>query len=70
VDNRKSAGVLQIAPTRPCLEVFAEFRNPIGIVTKNYLVTFVRQKLDGAAPWETAVREGRLARLRPVRPWT
>jgi len=25
--------------TRRCLEVFAEFRNPVGIVTKNYLVT-------------------------------
>jgi len=25
--------------TRRCLEVFAEFRNPVGIVTKNFLVT-------------------------------
>jgi DNA repair photolyase len=25
--------------TRRCLEVFAEFRNPVGIVTKNHLVT-------------------------------
>jgi DNA repair photolyase len=25
--------------TRQCLEVFADFRNPVGIVTKNYLVT-------------------------------
>lgn len=25
--------------TRQCLEVFAEFRNPVGIVTKNHLVT-------------------------------
>ena len=25
--------------TRKCLEVFAEFRNPVGIVTKNHLVT-------------------------------
>src|SRR5208337_4738570 len=25
--------------TRRCLEVLADFRNPIGIVTKNYLVT-------------------------------
>jgi DNA repair photolyase len=25
--------------TRSCLEVFAEFRNPVGIVTKNALVT-------------------------------
>ena len=28
---------LQLA--RRCLEVFAEFRNPVGIITKNYLVT-------------------------------
>jgi DNA repair photolyase len=25
--------------TRQCLEIFAEFRNPVGIVTKNHLVT-------------------------------
>jgi DNA repair photolyase len=25
--------------TRRCLEVFAEFRNPVGVVTKNHLVT-------------------------------
>lgn len=25
--------------TRQCLEVFAEFRAPVGIITKNYLVT-------------------------------
>lgn len=25
--------------TRKCLEVFAEFRNPVGIITKNHLVT-------------------------------
>jgi DNA repair photolyase len=25
--------------TRRCLEVLAEFRNPVGIITKNYLVT-------------------------------
>ena len=25
--------------TRACLEVLAEFRNPVGIVTKNHLVT-------------------------------
>jgi DNA repair photolyase len=25
--------------TRKCLEVFAEFRNPIGIITKNFLIT-------------------------------
>src|SRR5258708_27956614 len=25
--------------TRKCLAVLAEFRNPVGIITKNYLVT-------------------------------
>jgi len=25
--------------TRRCLEVFAEFRNPVGIITKNHLIT-------------------------------
>jgi DNA repair photolyase len=25
--------------TRACLEVFAEFRNPVGVITKNFLVT-------------------------------
>lgn len=25
--------------TRACLEVFAEFRNPVGLITKNFLVT-------------------------------
>ncbi len=25
--------------TRKCLEVFAEFRSPVGIITKNYLIT-------------------------------
>lgn len=29
----------RLALTRRCLEVFAEFRNPVGIVTKNRLVT-------------------------------
>ncbi|MBI4565229.1 MAG: PA0069 family radical SAM protein [Planctomycetes bacterium] len=29
----------KLAITRTCLEVFAEFRNPVGIVTKNHLVT-------------------------------
>ena len=25
--------------TRRCLEVLAEFRNPVGLITKNHLVT-------------------------------
>src|SRR6188472_3519694 len=29
----------QFGLTRQCLEVFAEFRNPIAIITKNHLVT-------------------------------
>jgi DNA repair photolyase len=29
----------QLQLTRRCLEVFLEFRNPVGLVTKNYLVT-------------------------------
>jgi len=29
----------QLQVTRRCLEVFAEFRNPVGIVTKNQLIT-------------------------------
>ncbi len=29
----------QLKITRRCLEVFAEFRNPVGIVTKNQLIT-------------------------------
>ncbi len=40
--------------TRACLEVLAEFRNPVGIITKNHLVTRDRDVLarlaaDGAA---------------------
>jgi DNA repair photolyase len=31
--------------TRKCLEVFAEFRNPVGIITKNFLVTRDRDLL-------------------------
>lgn len=29
----------QLQITRKCLEVFAEFRSPVGIITKNYLIT-------------------------------
>src|SRR5690606_21627821 len=25
--------------TRKCLEVFAEFKNPVGLITKNFLIT-------------------------------
>ncbi len=37
--------------TRQCLEVCAEFRNPIGIVTKSFLVTRDRDLLAELARW-------------------
>jgi DNA repair photolyase len=37
--------------TRQCLEVFAEFRQPVGIVTKNFLVTRDRDVLTELARW-------------------
>ncbi len=37
--------------TRACLEVFAEFRNPVGIVTKNFLVTRDRDLFAEFARW-------------------
>ncbi len=37
--------------TRRCLEVFAEFRNPVGIITKNFLVTRDRDLLAELARW-------------------
>jgi DNA repair photolyase len=41
----------QFGLTRRCLEVFAEFRNPVGIVTKNFLVTRDRDLLAELARW-------------------
>lgn len=41
--------------TRRCLEVFAEFRNPVGIVTKNHLVTRDVDLLAELAKYEAAV---------------
>ncbi len=41
--------------TRACLEVFAEFRNPVGIVTKNFLVTRDRDLLAELAKWKCVV---------------
>ena len=41
----------QFKLTRQCLEVFAEFRNPVGIVTKNFLVTRDRDLLVELARW-------------------
>src|SRR5207249_3409456 len=37
--------------TRECLKVLAEFRNPIGIVTKNHLVTRDIDILSEMASW-------------------
>jgi DNA repair photolyase len=41
--------------TRRCLEVLAEFRNPVGIVTKNYLVTRDIDVLSELAQHKAAV---------------
>jgi DNA repair photolyase len=40
--------------TRRCLEVLAEFRNPVGIVTKNHLVTRVLDVLGELARFNAA----------------
>lgn len=37
--------------TRACLEVLAEFRNPVGIITKNHMVTRDAGLLGGMAAW-------------------
>jgi DNA repair photolyase len=41
--------------TRRCLEVLAEFRNPVGVVTKNHLVTRDADLLGGLAGHGAAV---------------
>ncbi|MFT3782960.1 MAG: PA0069 family radical SAM protein [Nibricoccus sp.] len=41
--------------TRKCLEVLAEFRNPIGVITKNFLVTRDRDLLAEMAKWNGVV---------------
>jgi DNA repair photolyase len=40
--------------TRRCLEVFAEFRNPVGVVTKSFLVTRDADLLAELAAWNGA----------------
>ncbi len=40
--------------TRRCLEVFCEFRNPVGIVTKNFLVTRDIDLLAELSRWSCA----------------
>lgn len=41
--------------TRSCLEVFAEFKNPVGIITKNFLVTRDLDILVQLARWRGVV---------------
>ncbi|HLP24368.1 MAG TPA: PA0069 family radical SAM protein [Acidobacteriota bacterium] len=41
--------------TRACLEVFAEFRNPVGIITKNFLITRDLDLLAELARWQCVV---------------
>jgi DNA repair photolyase len=38
--------------TRACLEVFAEFRNPVGIISKNFLITRDVDILAALARWQ------------------
>jgi cobalt-zinc-cadmium resistance protein CzcA len=38
----------------------------VAILNGLVLVTFIKQKLEAGTPWDTAVREGCLVRLRPV----
>lgn len=42
----------QLRITRGCLEIFLEFRHPVGIVTKNFLVTRDLDLLCGLAKWD------------------
>src|SRR5882757_5071083 len=44
----------QFRLTRGCLEVCAEFRNPISIITKNFLVTRDLDVLAELARWQCA----------------
>lgn len=44
----------QLKITRGCLEVFLEFRHPVGIVTKNFLVTRDADLLGRLARWGCA----------------
>jgi DNA repair photolyase len=45
----------QLGITRGCLEVFAEFRNPVGIITKSHTVTRDADILAGLASHKAAV---------------
>ncbi|MBA4136855.1 MAG: radical SAM protein [Opitutus sp.] len=41
--------------TRACLEVFAEFRNPVGVITKNFLITRDLDLFAELARWNCAM---------------
>lgn len=41
--------------TRACLEVFAEFRNPVGVITKNFLITRDLDVLAELARWNGVI---------------
>jgi len=45
----------QFRLTRACLEVMAEFRQPVGVITKNFLVTRDRDLLAGLAEHRAAM---------------
>lgn len=51
--------------TRECLKVLAEFRNPVGIVTKNYLVTRDIDILKELAEYQAAVVALSITTLNP-----
>ncbi|MCI0453619.1 MAG: PA0069 family radical SAM protein [Candidatus Dadabacteria bacterium] len=51
--------------TRACLKVFEEFRNPVGIVTKNHLVTRDIDILKGLTKHEAAVVAVSITTLNP-----
>jgi len=51
---RKSTGA-RARLTRRCLEVLAEFRNPVAVITKNHLVTRDVDLLAEMAAWDGAV---------------
>lgn len=51
--------------TRQCLEVLAEFRHPVGIITKNYLVTRDLDVFRELARWQCIVVNITLTTLDP-----
>ncbi|MGH7541557.1 MAG: radical SAM protein [Gemmatimonadota bacterium] len=53
-DRAESLGRSRHDPTRACLEVLAEARNPVGLLTKNHLVTRDIDLLRELARWGAA----------------